>query len=62
MKEMLFILPILATIALVLGATRGEVLGKILREAGRSFAKLVVGIAILCVVLQGILLLVAAIA
>jgi hypothetical protein len=53
-KELLFILPILAAIAVVLGATRGEAIGKIFGEAGKSFGRLVLGIAILCVVLQGV--------
>jgi hypothetical protein len=55
MKEFIFLAPILVTIALVLGGSRAEKLGGILNEARKSFVRLVVGIFLLCVVLQGIL-------
>jgi hypothetical protein len=58
MIELLFLLPICFTVAVVLGACRAETYGPILRESLKSFTKIVVGIAAICVVLQLILLLV----
>ena len=55
MKEFLWLFPILAAIALVLGATRGETIGRIAKEAGRSFGKLTVGILVLAVALEIVL-------
>jgi hypothetical protein len=55
MSELAFLLPILAPIALVLGATRAESLGDILRGATRSFAKMVGAIVLLCIGLQAVL-------
>lgn len=58
MSTFLWLLPILASIALVLGACRGETLGRIAKESGRSFAKLVGGMILLGVALEVILLIV----
>ena len=58
MSEILWILPALISVALVLGACRGRTLAKIGREAGLSFLRLAAGIAIVCVILQVVLLLV----
>ncbi len=58
MKVMLWIFPILLTIALVLGGCRGQTLKRITKEATRSFVKLVVGMTLLCVAVQLLLLLV----
>ena len=55
MKELLFLFPILLAIALVLGGTRGETLAAIFGESGKSFARLVLGIAALCVAVQIVL-------
>ena len=55
MSELAFLLPILAPIALVLGATRSESLGDILRGASRSFVKMVGAIVVLCIALQAVL-------
>jgi hypothetical protein len=57
-SELIWIFPILVSVALVLGACRGRDMGKILREASLSFIRLTVGIAIVCAVLQLFLLLV----
>ena len=40
MIELLWLIPICFTVALVLGACRGETFGPILREALKSFAKI----------------------
>jgi hypothetical protein len=56
--ELLWIFPILLAIALVLGASRGERIGKILRESSLSFVRLTLGTALVCAVLQVLLLLV----
>jgi len=58
MKELIWLLPICLTVALTLGACRGETFSRIFGEAAKSFAKIVVGIALICVVLQVILLLI----
>ena len=58
MIELLWLIPICFTVALVLGACRAETFGPILRETIRSFTKIVVGIFVICVVLQLVLLLV----
>ena len=58
MIELLFLLPVCFTVAVVLGACRADTYGPILRESLKSFTKIVVGIAVICVVLQLILLLV----
>ena len=58
MIELLWLLPICLTVALVLGACRAETYGPILREALKSFTKIVVGIFVICVVLQLVLLLI----
>ena len=55
MKDLLWLFPILAAIAVVLGACRGRQLPEIFTEASKSFVKMVLGIAALCVVLQLIL-------
>ena len=55
MKDFLWIFPILASIAIVLGGTRAETLGPIVKEAGRSFVKLSLGILVLCVALEAVL-------
>lgn len=55
MRELLFLFPILLVIALVLGGCRAVTLDRIVREASRSFVKLVAGILILCVGLQALL-------
>ena len=55
MNDLLWAFPILAAIALVLGACRGREIGRILGEAGKSFVKMVIGIAALCAILQLIL-------
>lgn len=56
MNELLWILPVLAAVALILGTCRGESLGKIMRESSLSLVRLTVGIVIVCVVLQVMLL------
>ncbi|MEN8149053.1 MAG: hypothetical protein ABFS86_04475 [Planctomycetota bacterium] len=58
MIELLWLLPICFTVAVVLGACRGSSYGKILLEALKSFGKIVVGIFVICVVLQLVLLLI----
>jgi hypothetical protein len=58
MTELIFLLPILAPIALILGATRATELGPILKESSRSFVKMVGAIVLLCVGLQVVLYLV----
>ena len=58
MIELLWLIPICFTVALVLGACRAETFGPILREAMKSFTKIVVGIFVICVVLQLVLLLI----
>jgi len=55
MIELLWILPILLAIALVLGGTRGDTLKRMFCESGKSFAKLVAGIFLLCVAVQVVL-------
>ena len=50
-----WILPILTMIAVVLGTCRAETFPLILRESGLSFMRLTVGIAIVCVALEGLL-------
>ena len=55
MMELIFLLPILAPIALVLGATRADSLGRIFAEGTRSFLKMLGAIVLLCAALQGIL-------
>ena len=55
MKEFLWLFPILASIAVVLGGTRAESPAGILMEAGRSFVKLSLGILVLCVALEAVL-------
>ena len=55
MTELLWIFPILASIALILGGCRGETMDRILSESGKSFLRLVVGIFLLCVLLQAVL-------
>jgi len=58
MIEILWILPILASIALVLGSCRAADYRKIFRRATRSFLKMVVGLVALAVSIQLILFLV----
>ena len=58
MKEIIWLLPILAVIAVVLGGCRGETANRILRESTRSFVKLVVGMILLGVGIQLLLMLV----
>lgn len=58
MSELIWIVPILVSVALVLGACRGRNMRKILREASFSFVRLTLGIALVCVILQLFLLLV----
>jgi len=58
MKELFWLLPICLTVALTLGACRAETLPKILRESTKSFVKIVIGIALICVALQVLLLLI----
>jgi len=55
MKELLFLLPILAPIALVLGATRADSYGRIFAEGTRSFLKMLGAIILLCIALQAVL-------
>ena len=55
MIELLFLLPILASIALVLGTTRSESLRRILTESSRSFLKMLGAIILLCIALQAVL-------
>jgi hypothetical protein len=55
MIDLLFLLPILASIALVLGATRSETIGRILAESTRSFLKMLGAIVLLCIALQAVL-------
>jgi hypothetical protein len=58
MKELIWLLPISLVVALVLGGCRGETFGVILKESSKSFLRIVIGIAIICVALQLILMLV----
>ena len=55
MKELFWLLPISLAIALVLGGCRGETIPAILREGTKSFVKIVVGIALICLALQVLL-------
>lgn len=55
MIELLFLLPILAPIALVLGATRADTYGRIFAEGTRSFLKMIGAIVLLCIALQAVL-------
>ena len=58
MSELLWIFPILASIALVLGGCRGVTMARMLKESGLSFARLVVGVTVLCIGVQVLLLIV----
>ncbi len=55
MSTLVWCLPVLAAIALVLGGCRAETPDRILPEAGRSFAKLLGGLILLGLVMQGLL-------
>ena len=55
MSALIWMLPILLAIAVVLGGTRAETLDRISVEAGKSFLRLTVGMALLAVVLQVLL-------
>ena len=58
MTELIWIVPILLSVALVLGTCRGRTVRKIVGEASKSFVRLILGIALVCAVLQILLLLV----
>ena len=58
MKELIWLLPICLTVALTLGACRADTLPTILSESTKSFAKIVIGIVLICVGLQVILMLI----
>ena len=55
MKELVWLVPISLSIAFVLGGCRSETYKGIAREAGKSFLRIILGIALVCLVLQAIL-------